>query len=83
MKKSSKYFIIILFFMLSSKLISAETDKAQIFAAYINNFVKYTTWTNENQLDSFRIVVITKNKEIEQEFIKFASNRKIKTNQLV
>ncbi len=78
MKKSSKYFLFILFFMLSSKLISAETDKAQIFAAYINNFVKYTTWTNENQLDSFRIVVITKSYEIEQEFIKFASGRKIK-----
>ncbi len=79
MIKTFKYYLILILILLfSSNLIFAENDKAQIIAAYINNFVKYTTWQNENKLDSFRIVVITKSSIINQEFSKFVSNRKLK-----
>ncbi|HPO63120.1 MAG TPA: YfiR/HmsC family protein [Candidatus Kapabacteria bacterium] len=79
MNKTFKYcLILILILIFSSKLIFAENEKAQIIAAYINNFVKYTTWQNENQLDSFRIVVITKSSVIDNEFKKYISNRKLK-----
>lgn len=73
-----KYYQIILIFY--TILLDAQTqvDRSQILAAYINNFARYTLWPNENQIDSFKIVVFSDNTEIINELIDFSQRRRIK-----
>ena len=73
-----KYFLFLFLFISGLSGALAQVDKAQITTAYINNFARYTTWPNENQLDSFRIAVFTENSDIITALQKFSKNRKIK-----
>jgi len=56
----------------------AQVEKAQVIAAYINNFARYTSWPDESQIDTFKIAVFTDNKDIIMEFREFANKRVIK-----
>lgn len=77
MKYFFKYFLIaaLCFFAAGS---FAQTERAQVIIAYVNNFAKYTTWPNEDQRDSFKIAVISDKTAIINEFKKFAKKNKIK-----
>ncbi|MBI5324279.1 MAG: DUF4154 domain-containing protein [Ignavibacteriae bacterium] len=55
-----------------------QTDKAKVIAAYINNFARFITWPNENQLDSFRIGIFTNNIDLIKEFDDYSKKRRIK-----
>lgn len=76
MKHIAKYLLSMLILLALQSNLLAQQNKAPVFAAYVNNFIKYTTWQNENQLDSFRILVVSDNKEIKNEFLKFSKGRK-------
>lgn len=78
MKVISKYYLIFFFILLLPTVLFSQKDEAKIVIAYINNFANYTTWQNENELDSFRIEVITDNVDVVNEFNAFSKKRKIK-----
>jgi len=61
----------------------AQVEKAQIIAAYVNNFAHYTSWPNEHQIDSFKIVVFTENTDILNEFQEFSQKRRIKDKPVI
>jgi len=70
--------ILLLLLLISNLNSFSQNDKSKIVVAYINNFIKYTTWSNENAIDTFRIVIITEDKNIISEFKKFSNDRKLK-----
>ncbi|HAF30395.1 MAG TPA: hypothetical protein DCG75_15240 [Bacteroidales bacterium] len=78
MKSVAKYSILILLLFITSSYLIAQNDKEKIIVAYVNNFAKYTTWPNENLLDSFKIVVLSNNENLINEFLDFSIKRKIK-----
>ncbi|MBN2523305.1 MAG: DUF4154 domain-containing protein, partial [Bacteroidales bacterium] len=61
----------------------AQVEEAQIIAAYINNFAHYISWPDENQIDSFKIVVFTQNTDILNEFQAFSQKRRIKDKPVI
>ncbi|RPH26705.1 MAG: DUF4154 domain-containing protein [Bacteroidales bacterium] len=73
-----KHILIILSFCAILVKPFAQTERSRIIVAYINNISRYTTWPNENQIDSFRIAIFTDNTEIINEFKEFAKKRRVK-----
>lgn len=78
MKLTIKYILLALLMLLIKDYVIAQNDEEKIIIAYINNFAKYTTWPNENQLDSFKIALVTENKAITREFEEYSQKRQIK-----
>jgi len=78
MKIFAKYRCFLFVFFLIPGISFSQSDKAKALTSYIDKFASYTTWPNEDQIDSFRIVVITDNKDVVKEFHDFFKKQKIK-----
>ena len=78
MVKFLKYNILIFIILISVKTTFSQNKREEIIVAYINNFAKYTTWPNENDIDTFKIELITDNIQLTKEFENYALKRKIK-----
>lgn len=72
-----KYCLIVFFFYAISHNALTQVDRAQIAAAYIINFTRYTLWPNEDQIDSFKIVIFSDNIDIINELENFSQKRRI------
>ncbi len=73
-----KNILFILLLSIISRGCLAQIERAQIIAAYINNFARYISWPDHSQIDSFGIVVYSDNIDIIKEFKKFSQKRRIK-----
>jgi signal transduction histidine kinase len=71
------YLLVILLFIITDGCF-AQVEKAQVVAAYINNFARYITWPDESKIDTFKIVLFTDNENIIREFREFENKRIIK-----
>jgi len=55
-----------------------QVNRTKMVGAYVYNFSRYTTWPNEPKLDSFRIVLVSSDKGLVEEFNAFSKNLKAK-----
>jgi len=72
------YFRLIVLCCVFPTTLFSQANRAQVMVAYINNFARYTTWPNENQMDSFKIAVFTDHVEIKKELLDFSKTHRIK-----
>lgn len=74
----NKFYLLGLLFLLISGNINAQIEQEKLIGAYTYNFARFTTWMNESDIDEFRIVLISKNRDVIHEFEQFAKSRTIK-----
>lgn len=78
MKASSLKYLFILCFAFCALQLTAQVERTKMIGAYVYNLSRYTEWPNEAKLDSFRIVLISRNSELVNEFKIFSKELKIK-----
>jgi len=78
MKASSLKYLFILCFAFCTLQLTAQVERTKMIGAYVYNLSRYTKWPNEAKLDSFRIVLISRNSELVNEFKVFSKELKIK-----
>lgn len=82
MKKIISYLIIFINYFLILNYAEAQVERAQLIAAYINNFIKYTEWPEEDKLNSYNIAVFTDDSEIKKQFQELASRKLVKRKKI-
>lgn len=82
MKKVIVYLIIFINYSLILNYAEAQVERAQLIAAYINNFIKYTEWPEEDKLNSYNIAVFTDDSEIKKQFQELASRKLVKRKKI-
>src|SRR5574344_743307 len=78
MNTSSLKYLFILCFAFCTLQLTAQVERTKMIGAYVYNLSRYTKWPNEAKLDSFRIVLISRNSELVNEFKIFSKELKIK-----
>lgn len=78
MRAMQRLFALALWFFIWHLPAIAQVDRARVMVAYINNLANYTTWPDQYLPESFNIVVISANAEINDAFTAFARGRSIK-----
>lgn len=78
-----KLFIyIISIFLLFTNLHSKDMKEEQIKVVYTYNFMKNITWQNETKIDKYRLLVVSKNKTLENMFLMLAARKQLKNKNL-
>ncbi|RXJ84672.1 YfiR/HmsC family protein [Arcobacter cloacae] len=78
-----KLFIyIISIFVLISNLYSKDMKEEQIKVAYTYNFMKNISWKNETKIDKYRLLIVSKNKTLENMFLMLAARKQLKDKNL-
>lgn len=78
-----KLFIyIISIFLLFTNLHSEDMKEEQIKVVYTYNFMKNITWQNETKIDKYRLLVVSKNKTLENMFLMLAARKQLKNKNL-
>jgi hypothetical protein len=73
-----RFLVIILSLIIYPFFVNAQVGRANLIGAYTYNFARYTTWPNEATQDSFKILLISDNENMIDEFRAFSKTRKIK-----
>ncbi|NCB11890.1 MAG: DUF4154 domain-containing protein [Erysipelotrichia bacterium] len=78
-----KLFIyIVSIFFLFNTLYSKDMKEEQIKVAYTYNFMKNITWQNETKIDKYRLLIVSKNKTLENMFLMLAARKQLKDKNL-
>lgn len=78
MNTANLKYLFLLCFVFCTLQLTAQVERTKMIGAYVYNFSRYTKWPNEAKLDSFRIVLISRNAELINEFKSFSKELKIK-----
>jgi len=73
-----KFYIWIVLLLLVNNLYSKEISSNQIKVAYTYNFLKNIIWQDETKIDKYRLLVVSKDKNIKNLFLMLASRKSLK-----
>lgn len=65
------------FLFLSCQITFAQITRTQLVGAYLYNFVKHTSWQNQESIDRIKLLAITENEEIIEELKKMTSTQTV------
>lgn len=78
MRNRNKHIALFILLIVIAMASFGQVNRTKMVGAYVYNFSRYTTWPNETKLDSFRIVLVSSDKGLVEEFNAFSKNLKAK-----
>lgn len=60
---------IITIFLIVNNLFSNEIKEEQVKVAYVYNFLKNISWQNEQKIDKYRLMIVSKNDTLNNMFL--------------
>ena len=76
------YIYLISLFFLINTLFADEIKEEQVKVAYVYNFLKNISWQNENKLEKYRLLIVSKNDTLNNMFLMLASRKQLKDKNL-
>lgn len=73
---------IITIFLIVNNLFSNEIKEEQVKVAYVYNFLKNISWQNEQKIDKYRLMIVSKNDTLNNMFLMLASRKQLKDKNL-
>lgn len=74
-------YLISLFFIINT-LFADEIKEEQVKVAYVYNFLKNISWQNENKLEKYQLLIVSKNDTLNNMFLMLASRKQLKDKNL-
>lgn len=73
---------IITIFLIVNNLFSNEIKEEQVKVAYVYNFLKNISWQNDQKIDKYRLMIVSKNDTLNNMFLMLASRKQLKDKNL-
>lgn len=70
-------YLIAIFFIVTT-LFSNGTNEEQIKVAYVYNFLKNTSWQDENKIEKYRLLIASQNETLKNMFFMLGSRKQLK-----
>jgi len=74
-------YLLAIFFTINS-IFAEELKEEQVKVAYVYNFMKNISWQNEQKIEKYRLLIISKNNTLNNMFLMLASRKQLKDKNL-
>ena len=76
------YIYLLTMFFIVSNIFANEIKEEQVKVAYVYNFLKNISWKNEKELQTYCLLVVSKNETLNNMFSMLASRKQLKDKNL-